>query len=105
MGQVTDYLAAKLGKTKKSIAGGIADLIEKGYLSTGGESDNTGKFNKESIFITHKGWQAYSRWDISKVDCGYSEPNAATLEEWLEWDGVDCQPIPFDFAKPLPWEN
>lgn len=113
--EIVRWLAAKLDRSIKSIAGGIADLVEKGFLNSGkglsegclGSAEKPGREDAKTAYnivaMTHEGWQQYSRFDTSKLFGGYgddlSEPDC-TVEDWLDWDGVDGMPCPFGYDLP-----
>ena len=95
--EITKWLAAKLGKPVKSIAGGIADLVNKGYLvSTGVEDETEKNCVIPPLGVTHAGWQAYTRWNPKEV----TEIREFDLESWLGWDGIDGMNFPFYYDLP-----
>ena len=91
---LTAAVAKHLGKDQTSVAGGLSDLIEKGFLSSDLETDDAfGKQVHDEIAIPHKGWLAYSRWNPAQM---MKDMGEESLEHWLEWDGVDGTNIPYN---------
>jgi hypothetical protein len=87
--EIVAQVAKKLGKEVKSVAGGLSDLIEKGYLSNQHEGDHDGIAKPDLISVLHKGWLAYSRWNPEQMQKDFQEFEFGGVERWLEWDGVD----------------
>ena len=88
---VVAHVARMLNKGVKSVAGGLSDLIEKGYLSSDLVDDDDWHSVNDEVAITHKGWLAFSRWSAEKM----TEDMGIDYEYWSHWDGVDGTSIPY----------
>lgn len=94
---IVEWLAARMGKSVRSVAGALSDLIEKRLVSTSWEHECDGviiRYGKD-ISVTTRGWCHWSRWsqdEMSKLNDNF------TLEEWLEWDGIDGTELGYEFT-------
>jgi thiol-disulfide isomerase/thioredoxin len=90
---VVAHVATQLHKPLKSVAGGLSDLIEKGYLRNDLSDDHDGYDVNDEVCLSHKGWLAFSQWSAQKM---MQEMGMESLEYWKEWDGVNGTCYPYD---------
>src|SRR5262245_62340833 len=65
--EITAHVARKLGRSQKSVDGGLAHLITQGFFSNDLKTDSEWIPVKGELAPTHEGWLAYSRWDEAKA--------------------------------------
>ena len=99
--KVVRWLARKLGRAIKSVAGGVADLVEKGYLANEGECESSnpeedGWVNTGLCILAHRTWQAYSRLDRQQLQRIWG----MSYTDWLDWDGADGMEYPRQYDRP-----
>ena len=104
---VVDFVTHTLGRTRRSVAGALSHLIDAGLLSNESTGDETMISRKGfEIGVTHDGWMAYSGWDETKLvaHSGDGEPaSPITIDDWLEWDGIDGTNYPYDAPMAFPY--
>jgi hypothetical protein len=92
---IVEWLAARMGKSVRSVAGALADLIEKRLVSTSWEHECDGvivRYGKD-ISVTTQGWCHWSRWSEEEM----TRLHGDSLEEWLDWDGIDGTVLGYEF--------
>jgi hypothetical protein len=94
---ITAYVARKLKLPQKTVDGGLAHLIHSGYFSNELETDGEGIEVPYQLAVQHKGWEAYSRWNVAAA---LEHTGCESLETWREWDYLDGMPYPFDYKLP-----
>lgn len=108
--QIVKYLSKRFGKSVKSIAGAISDLIEKEFLWSGGERETHdpklhGTLDESVLGISHNGWKQFSGWSVDKIDEVFGEwaedwEYATALAFWEDWDGANGMEYPREYTKP-----
>lgn len=83
---VVAYVAGKIGKPIRSVAGALSDLVEKGYLDTDSHENDLGQTIPQALSISQAGWKAYSRWNPEEV------LKAWGMETLDEWEQYECDP-------------
>lgn len=91
--EIVAHVAEQLNKPVKSVAGGLSDLIEKGYLWNDLLDDQDGYDVNDQVCLSHKGWLAFSQWSPNKM---MQDMEMESLEDWKYWGGVDGTCFPYN---------
>jgi hypothetical protein len=113
---ITRYLARRLGRSVRSVAGALGHLAKQGLIHTSGfepdfplsDTAHLLRSRGGQVGLAPASWYRCSWWSEDKLvesEIFYHTGDRSLLEVWLLWDGIDCTAIghgaPAPFAVEL----